>query len=126
MEAADEQEEIVIDPSAVAQALEKLNRHPEPEAHFMRTGHGHAPAYDVQTAVDADHALIVAHKVTGEATDNRSLLPMAEAAQEAVGSPPSLNVVADAVIHSATLAFRCSRRLGALLLGLGGGLRGIA
>ena len=41
VETADGQEEVVIDPSAVAEALEKLNRHREPEARFMRVGHGH-------------------------------------------------------------------------------------
>jgi len=34
--------------------------------------------------VDSEHALIVAQQVTTEATDNRCLLPMAEAAQAAV------------------------------------------
>ncbi len=98
VEAGDEQEEMIIDPSVVSAALEKLNGHPEPEARFMRVGHGHAPAYNVQTAVDAEHALVVAHQVTTEATDNRSLLPMAEAAQNAVGDPTLLNVVADGAI----------------------------
>jgi transposase len=110
VETADGQEEVVIDPSAVAQALEKLSRHREPEAHFMRVGRGHAPAYNVQTAVDAEHALIVAQKVTGEATDNRSLLPMAEAAQEAVGNPPSLNVVADAGFSNGEQAEACEAK----------------
>jgi len=110
VETADGQEEVVIDPSAVAHALEKLNRHQEPEAHFMRVGHGHAPAYNVQTAVDAEHALIVAQKVTGEATDNRSLLPMAEAAQEAVGKPASLNVVADAGYSNGEQAEACETK----------------
>jgi transposase len=110
IEAGDEQEEVVIEPSAVAAALEKLNRHREPEANFMRVGHGHAPAYNVQTAVDAEHALIVAQKVTGEATDNRSLLPMAEAAQEAVGNPPSLNVVADAGYSNGEQAEVCETK----------------
>ena len=96
METADKQDGITIDASVVAAALEKLKRHPEPEARFMRMGSGHAPAYNVQTAVDAEHALIVAQQVTTEATDNRSLLPMAEAAKHAIGDPPSLNVVADA------------------------------
>src|SRR5437660_385798 len=82
----DEQDEVVIEPSAVAAALEKLKSHPEPEARFMRTSSGHAPAYNVQTAVDAEHALIVA-QVTTEANDQRSLLPMAEAAKQAVGAP---------------------------------------
>ena len=112
VETADGQEVVIIDPSAVAAALEKLNRHREPEAHFMRVSHGHAPApaYNVQTAVDAEHALIVAQKVTGEATDNRSLLPMAEAAQEAVGNPPSLKVVADAGYSNGEQAEACETK----------------
>jgi hypothetical protein len=36
---------------------------------MMRMANGFAPAYNVQTAVDAEHALIVAQKVTEEATD---------------------------------------------------------
>src|SRR5437667_10843775 len=63
LDAADEQEEVVIDASAVQAALEKLKNHPEPEARFMRMGSGYAPAYNVQTAVDSEHALIVAQQV---------------------------------------------------------------
>src|SRR5437870_10371766 len=55
LDAADEQDEVVIDSSAVQAALEKLKNDPEPEAKFMRMGSGHAPAYNVQTAVDAEH-----------------------------------------------------------------------
>jgi hypothetical protein len=43
----------------------------------------------VQAVVDAEHALIVAHAVTAEATDNTSLQPMAEAAREVLGQPTS-------------------------------------
>ena len=88
-------------------ALEKLKSDPEPEARFMRTAHGKAPAYNVQTAVDAAHALIVAHKVTTEANDQRSLLPMAEAAKQAVGNPASLNAVADAGYFNGEQVERC-------------------
>jgi transposase len=107
LDSADEQEEVIIDPSAVRAALEKLQSHPEPEVHFMRTTSGFTPAYNVQTAVDAEHALIVAQQVTDEATDNRSLLPMAEAAKEAVGNPPTLNVVADAGYSNGEQAEAC-------------------
>jgi transposase len=107
LDAADEQDEVVIDPSAVRAALEKLKSHAEPEAHFMRTANGFAPAYNVQTAVDAEHALIVAQQVTAEATDNRSLLPMAEAAKAAIGDPPTLNVVADAGYSNGEQAEAC-------------------
>ena len=107
LDAADEQDEVVVDPRAVRTALEILQGHPEPEAHFMRTTSGLTPAYNVQTAVDAEHALIVAQQVTGEATDNRSLLPMAEAAKEAVGDPPTLHVVADAGYSNGEQAEAC-------------------
>ena len=66
VEAADSEEEVVIDHGAVAAALEKLRQHPEPEARCMRTSNGNAPAYNVQTAVDAEHALIVVQKVTDD------------------------------------------------------------
>jgi transposase len=107
LDTSDEQDEMVIDPSAVQAALEKLKSHAEPEARFMRTTGGQAPAYNVQSAVDAEHALIVAQKVSDEATDNRSLLPMAEAAKEAVGNPASLNVVADAGYSNGEQAEAC-------------------
>src|SRR5437667_1195240 len=107
LDAADEQDEVVIDPSAVQAALEKLQNDPEPEARFMRMGSGHAPAYNGQTAVDAEHALIVAHKITDTAGDNSLLLPVAEAAKQAVGAPALLNVVADAGYSSGAQAERC-------------------
>ena len=107
LERADEQEEVVIDRGAVAAALEKLKSHPEPEARFMRTTDGKRPAYNVQTAVDAEYALIVAQQVTPAANDERSLLPMAEAAKQAVGAPATLNVVADAGYANAEQAEGC-------------------
>ena len=107
LEDADEQDEVVIDPAAVAAALEKLKHDPEPEAQLMRTRDGIAPAYNVQTAVDAEHGLIVAQQVTTEATDNRSLLPMAEAAKEALGGPEKLNVIADAGYSNGEQAAQC-------------------
>jgi len=111
MEQADAEEEVEIDSAAVAAALEKLKLHPEPEARFMRTPAGKVPAYNVQTAVDAEHALIVAQKVSTEATDNRSLEPMAEAAQAAVSEPgQKLNVVADAGYSNGEQAERCESK----------------
>src|SRR2546425_12980251 len=50
LDAADAQGEVVIDSSAVPTALEKVEGDPEPEARFMRTAHGFAPADNVQTA----------------------------------------------------------------------------
>lgn len=111
MEQADGEEEVEIDSEAVAAALEKLRQHPEPEARFMRTTNGKVPAYNVQTAVDAEHALIVTQQVSDEATDNRSLQPMAEAAQAAVGGPGTpLHVVADAGYSSGEQAQACENQ----------------
>jgi transposase len=110
VEAGDAQDEVEIDPHAVVAAMEKLRSHPEPEAGFMRTAHGQVPAYNVQTAVDTEHALIVAHQATTEKNDSQCLLGMAEAAREAVGSPPSLNVVADAGYSNGAQAEACEVR----------------
>jgi hypothetical protein len=73
MEAADAQEEMVINPSAVAAALEKLKQDAEPEGRFMRTPEGKRPAHNVQTAVEAECGIIVAHEVTHR--KHRHLLP---------------------------------------------------
>ena len=111
LEQSDRQDGMVIDPGAVASALEKLRQHPEPEAGFMRTTNGIIPAYNVQTAVDAEHALIVAQQVTDQAADNRSLQPMAEAAKAAVGEPAqTLNVIADAGYSNGEQAEACEAK----------------
>jgi hypothetical protein len=69
------------------------------------------PAYNVQAAVDSKHALIVAQQVTTEATDNRCLLLMAEAAQAAVSGPGQvLYVVADAGYSNGEQAEACESR----------------
>jgi transposase len=106
MDRADANEEVVIDPAAVAAALEQLAQHREPEARFMRTTDGVRPAYNVQTAVEAEHGLIVAQTVTTEANDTRSLQPMAEAAKQAVGAE-WLQVVADSGYSSGEQLERC-------------------
>lgn len=66
----------------------------ESEARLMRTAHGHAVAYNVQSAVDAKHGLIVHHEVTNAAGDNTQLEPIAKAAQQVLGAE-ELKVVAD-------------------------------
>jgi transposase len=113
MEAAEGNEEVTVDESAVAAALEKLRRHPEPEAQFMRpaAGTNKVPGYNVQIAVDAKQALIVAHQVSQEANDSRSLLPMAEAARAAVGSGDQpFHVVADVGYSSGEQAEGCEKK----------------
>jgi transposase len=95
VEKADKEQQLNIDPSAVQAALEKLKRHPEPEAGYMLVRQTALPAYNIQTAVDAEHALIVAHAVVLDASDIRCLKPMAEAAKKAL-ERDNFKVVADA------------------------------
>jgi transposase len=56
---------------------------------------GLGPAYNVQSAVDEAHHLIVHHAVTDEVTDNRSLQSIAEGARDAL-HVNELKVLADA------------------------------
>ena len=64
---------------------------------------GQGPAYNVQTAVDAEYALIVAHKVSDQAGDNSLLLPMAEAAKQALGDR-MLNVLGGTRLRAALVS----------------------
>jgi transposase len=128
-EADREEREEPIDRSAVAAALEELRcrkadtdtalkvleelgetQHVagEPEARLMRTAHEPAVAYNVQSAVDARHGLIVHHEVTNAGNDTAQLEPTAKAAQEALGGGP-LNVVADAGYSNGTQFEACER-----------------
>jgi len=68
----------------------------DPDARSMTTsGRGSGMVgYNVQTAVDAKHHLIVAHEVTNSGTDRRQLHNMALQAKEAIGTEV-LEVVAD-------------------------------
>ena len=85
IEKADEEQQANIDSSAVQAALEKLKQHPEPDAGYMLVRQTALPAYNIQTAVDTEHALIVAHAVVLDASDIRCMRPMAEAARKALG-----------------------------------------
>jgi transposase len=111
LETTDREDEPTVENSAVAAALEKLRRHAEPEVGFMKTVQGMLPAYNVPAAVDAEHGLIVAQQVSDEPSDNRSLLPMAEAAQHALGDPPAtIHVVADAGYSNGEQAASCENK----------------
>jgi transposase len=68
----------------------------DPDARFMATsksGSGMV-AYNVQTAVDTQHHLIVAHEVTNSQTDRNQLTNMAKQAKDAIGAQ-TLTVLAD-------------------------------
>jgi transposase len=106
LEKADTVSESMIDQTAVAAALEKLKRNPEPDAGFMLVRQQALPAYNVQTAVDAEHALIVTHSVVLDASDIRCLKPMADAAKSVLGVE-RLNVVADAGYSNGEQVAQC-------------------
>lgn len=55
----------------------------EPEAQIMHSLNG-APGYNLQTAVETQSHLIVAHEVTNAASDQGQLAPMAQAAAQAL------------------------------------------
>jgi transposase len=66
----------------------------DPDARSMKSRGGGIVGYNLQTAVDVDHHLIVAHEVTNVGSDRRQLTRMAKSAK-AVTQTDSLNVLAD-------------------------------
>jgi Transposase DDE domain len=66
----------------------------DPDARLMKTAKGTAVCYNVQTAVDSKHKLIVDVEVTNEAADQALLPQMARRAKHGLGVE-ELNVVAD-------------------------------
>lgn len=79
----------------------------EPEARLMRTAkEGYQVAYNVQTAVDAKHALIAAFEVTNDGNDHQQLLPMAHAARAALKAK-TLTVIADTGYRNGEQAAQC-------------------
>jgi hypothetical protein len=66
----------------------------DPDARSMKHRGGGMVGYNVQTAVDTDHHLIVAHEVTNVGSDRRQLARMAKQAKTAINAD-ELNVVAD-------------------------------
>jgi len=77
--------------------LKKLSRSDE-DARFLRQRGGFALGYTGQIAVSDDH-LIVAQRVTQNATDNASLAPMVEQVEQRCGAPPGA-VLADSGFFS--------------------------
>jgi transposase len=68
--------------------LKKLSRTDE-DARFLRQRGGFVLGYTGEIAVSDDH-LIVAQRVTQNATDNGSLCPMVDAVTERCGAPPGV------------------------------------
>jgi transposase len=66
----------------------------DPDSRSMKVGQSTEVCYNVQTAVDAKHKLIVEHQVTNAVTDMGQLTPMAVATKQTLGVA-QLEVVAD-------------------------------
>jgi hypothetical protein len=64
--------------------------------------------YNVQTAVDTKHHMIVAHEVTNAVTDRGQLASMAKAAKQAIGHPKPI-VLADRGYFSGYDILECER-----------------
>lgn len=78
----------------------------DPEAKLMHTRDGAQVCYNVQSAVDSKHKLIVEHEVTNEPVDYQQLSSMARSAKETLGVE-TMNVVADKGYYSTTEVQRC-------------------
>jgi transposase len=80
----------------------------DPDARSMATsGRGSGMVgYNVQTAVDAEHHLIVAHEVTNQGHDRNQLQPMALKAQAAIGGE-GVTVLADRGYFSGDQILSC-------------------
>jgi len=66
----------------------------DPDSRSMKTRGQGIVGYNVQTAVDAEHHLIVAHEVTNEGTDRRQLTNMSIHSREALNQD-NLTIIAD-------------------------------
>ncbi|HAS26777.1 MAG TPA: IS1182 family transposase [Vibrio sp.] len=81
----------------------------DPDARSMRHRGGGIVGYNVQTAVDVEHHLIVAHEVTSSGSDRGQLVKMANQARLAVGSE-EITVVADRGYYSGDQLLECANK----------------
>lgn len=83
----------------------------DPDARFMATSKSGSGmiAYNVQTAVDTKHHMIVAHEVTNIANDRGQLARMAYRAREAMGVRGAFTVLADKGYFKGEDILECDR-----------------
>ena len=80
----------------------------DPDSRFLRTARGWELGYTADLAVSDDH-LIVATRVTQNATDNGSLVPMVDEVEQRCGAPPE-KVTGDAGFFSGGAVREMKRR----------------
>ena len=78
----------------------------DPDARSMKCRGTGIVGYNVQTAVDTEHHLIVAHEVTNVGSDRRQLTSMAKQAKEAMGCD-ALEVTADRGYYRSEEFLKC-------------------
>ncbi|MGB8326443.1 MAG: IS1182 family transposase [Steroidobacteraceae bacterium] len=94
----------------MAQAPDKQVSLTDPDARSMATsarGSG-VVGYNVQTAVDAKHHLVVTHEVTNQGTDRSQLASMGKQAQAAIGSE-QLTALADRGYYKGEEILECEQ-----------------
>ena len=79
----------------------------DPDARSMRHRGGGIVGYNVQTAVDVEHHLIVAHEVTSSGSDRGQLVKMANRARLAIGGE-EITVVADRGYYGGDQLLECA------------------
>jgi transposase len=80
----------------------------DPDARSMKNREGGIVGYNVQTAVDAEHHLIVAHEVVTDGVDRDQLAGMAEQARQAIGTE-ELTAVADRGYFKSEQILECTQ-----------------
>jgi len=80
----------------------------DPDARSMKNREGGIVGYNVQTAVDAEHHLIVAHEVVTDGVDRDQLAGIAQQARQAIGTE-ELTVVADRGYFKSEQILECTK-----------------
>ena len=81
----------------------------DPDSRLMSVGQGLDVCYNVQTAVDGKHKLIVHHEVTNAHTDEGYLVAMAATAKQVLGAE-TLEVTADKGYYSGEEIKKCEEQ----------------
>jgi transposase len=107
-----QQQEALAQPTVPALPKKKKGRRQrsttDPDSRFLRTAEGWTLGYTADLAVSDDH-LIVAARVTQNAADNGSLIPMVDEVERRCGAPPE-KVTGDAGFFSGAALHEMKRR----------------
>lgn len=90
----EQMQELKVIETALKDAPDQQISLTDPDSRSMKTRGAGIVGYNVQTAVDVEHHLIVAHEVTNDGIDRSQLSSMAKQARTAIGSE-TLTVIAD-------------------------------